>query len=718
MRSKCIPPMTDLSSRFSRLAGPDGSRGAVLVAVLWVLAMAWDPAPQQWLRGQLFDGYQRVLPRVRASHPATVVEIDERSLEKYGQWPWPRRTLGELVERINEHGPAAIGLDMFFPEPDRLSPRRVLESVPDLHPALASRVKDLPDNDELFARALKGKPVALGVAGEDGAAAADADKRPVKTAPVLLRGDAAGILRIPQYAGVVRSQPQIEAAVAGQGLINAAAEGVVRRVSLVGRLGDQLLPNLEVEMLRIAGGAPVVKVSLNADGVTAIQVADRTIPTDRDGSVWLRYAGIESARHVSAADVLERKVDPALLHSKLVLVGITGLGLVDQPPIPLGYRVPGVEIRAQLLENIFDGTWLWRPWWMFYVEAGLFAMLALLFVRLVPRGKPLEAFLILGGVTLVVTLAGLVLFNLGVLVDVATAGAGSVLVFTVVLGATLAASQHQRRELTARLQAERERAAHLAGELETARRVQMGMLPESPGVLAGDPRVQLKAFMEPARSVGGDLYDFFMLDGRTLCVMIGDVSGKGLAAAMFMALIRSLCKSSIMRTPGALDQALIATEAAIKRENPESLFVTLFVMALDLDTGEFTFCNAGHDPLYGMNPGQAEVKKLDHGGRPPLCVLEDYPYPLGRARLAPGEMVCMITDGITEAANGGGQLYGHVRLERIMTQLNGSTPEELVDGIRGDVLEFVNGAEPADDMSVVALRWLGPTAGAPAVSGS
>jgi serine phosphatase RsbU (regulator of sigma subunit) len=402
------------------------------------------------------------------------------------------------------------------------------------------------------------------------------------------------------------------------------------------------------------------------------------------------------------------KVGREKLENKLVLVGITGLGLVDQPPIPLGYRVPGVEVRAQLLENIFDGTFLRRPGWMRYVEAALFVLLAALFAHQLPLRRPVEGFALLLGLGVVVAIGGLIVFNRGYLVDVATAGAGAVLVFAVVLGVTLAETQRQRRDLAQRLQAEREAAARLAGELETARRVQMGMLPESPGVLAADTRVQLKAFMEPARSVGGDLYDFFMLDERTLCVLIGDVSGKGLAAAMFMALIRSLTKSSMLRFPQALDQALVETEAQIKRENPESLFVTLFVMALDLETGEFTFCNAGHDPLYGISPGRAEVRKLDHGGRPPLCVLDGYPYPLGRERLVPGETICMITDGITEAANAAGQLYGHARLERVITSMNGAPPAELVEAIRADVLAFVAGAEPSDDMSVLALRWMGP----------
>jgi CHASE2 domain-containing sensor protein len=697
--------MTDWTWRFERLAGPTGARAAALLVIAWLLLMVIDAGAQQWLRAQLFDGYQRVLPRDRASQPAMVVEIDERSLATYGQWPWPRRHVGELVERIAQLQPVAIGLDVLFAEPDRLSPRRIIESVPDLDPRLARQVARLPDNDQLLAAALRGKPVVLGVAGEDGAAA---DARPVKTAPVLLRGEIGGVLRIPQFAGVVRPQPVLEAAAAGQGLLNNAAEGVVRRVSLVGRLGDQVLPNLEIEMLRLAAGAPVVRATVDAEGVRSIEIAGRSVPTEADGSVWLRYGRHDPARHLSAADVMAGTVDPEVLRDKFVLVGITGLGLVDQPPIPLGNRVAGVEIRAQLIENIFDRTFLRRPDWIRYVEAGLFLLLAAALAYQVPRRRPAEAFGLVIGLSVVVAVGGLIAFNRGLLVDVASPLAGAVLVFAVVLGATLADTQRQRRELAQRLQVEREAAARLAGELETARRVQMGMLPESPGALAEDRRVQLKAFMEPARSVGGDLYDFFMLDQRTLCVMIGDVSGKGLAAAMFMALIRSLCKSSMLRMPQALDQALVETEAQIKRENPESLFVTLFVMALDLETGEFTFCNAGHDPLYGLSPDRAEVRRLDHGGRPPLCVLDGYPYPLGRERLVPGELLCMITDGITEAANPGGQLYGHARLERVITRMNGATPEELVDSIRADVLEFVAGAEPADDMSVLALRWMGP----------
>ncbi|HUR42307.1 MAG TPA: CHASE2 domain-containing protein [Verrucomicrobiae bacterium] len=677
------------------------------IAVAMVLAfMLSDGAPLRLLRAQVFDAYQRVLPRPRLSAPALVVAIDERTLAEHGQWPWPRTRFAELIGKVAAAQPAAIGIDILFAEPDRLSPRRIVEGASDIDPELARRISALRDNDAVLASALQDRRVVLGVVGDDAAAGASAE-RPLRAAPVLLKGPVEGLEAVPQYAGAVRSRPEMEWAAAGQGLINAIAEDVVRRVALLGRVGDRLLPNLEVEMLRVASGEAVIAVGLDSDGVREVRIGDLDIPTARDGSMWLRYGDRLGNRTVSAADVLAGTFDAEMLERKLVLIGVTGQGLVDQPPTPLGDRMPGVEIRAQLLENIFDRSWLVRPAGMAGFEALLFVLTAALFIWRVPRGTPLQAALLLSAVLVIEVLAGLVAFNRGVLVDTVFVAVAATLVFTIVLGTVLTDSQRQRRELARRLADERESAARLAGELETARRVQMGMLPDSPGVLAGDARVDLKAFMEPARSVGGDLYDFFMLDSRTLFVMIGDVSGKGMGAAMFMALIKSLCRSAVLRHPKALDQALAQAEDEIRRENPESLFVTLMVLCLDLDSGELTYCNAGHDPLYGLRPGQAVARRIDHGGRPPLCVLDDYPYPLGRDRLAPGEQLVLITDGITEANNGRGQLYGHARLEAVFAARGDADPSTVVESVRRDVAAFVDGAEQADDLAVLVLRWNG-----------
>jgi adenylate cyclase len=688
------------------LARLRAARSAWLAAVLILLLMGLDTAPQHWLRGQVFDGYQRVLTRARLSWPATVVAIDERSLEAHGQWPWPRSRLAELITRIVEAGPVVVGVDILMAEPDRLSPRRIIETVPGVDPELVRSIAALPDNDALLAAAMRNRRVVIGLAG-DNTAAAPSLERPLRGAPVVLSGAPGGLLQVPQYPGVVRSRPEMEWAAAGQGLINAVTEDKVRQVALLGRVGELLLPNLELEMLRVAAGQGALKVRLDPRGVREVAIGGRVIPTDDNGSVWLRYGAPDPVRTVSAADVLAGTVDRSRLADKLVLLGVTGAGLIDQPPTPLGGRMPGVEIRQQLLENIFDGTWLRRPGWAAWGEAAVFMLLSLAYVLRVPRGTPMQAFGLWAATVGAAVLGGMVAFNQGLLLDAATPVIGATFVFTLVLGTVLAETQRQRRELAGKLQRERESAARLAGELESARRVQMGMLPETPGALAGDRRVEIDAFMEPARTVGGDLYDFFMLDQRRLLVLIGDVSGKGLGAAMFMALIKSLCRGAVLRLPHALDQALAQAEADIRRENPESLFVTLMVLCLDLDSGELTFCNAGHDPLYGLPPGGTAIRRIDHGGRPPLCVLDGYPYPLGHDRLAPGEQLCLITDGITEAVNRDGQLYGHARLEAVLAARENSGPGRLVESVRRDVADFVAGAEQADDMSVLVLRWNG-----------
>jgi adenylate cyclase len=495
----------------------------------------------------------------------------------------------------------------------------------------------------------------------------------------------------------------MEAAAAGHGLINAGPDSVVRRVPLLGRMGDRLLATLELEMLRLAAGLPLIEALLGEGGVEQIVLGDVRIRTDPDGAVWLRYGVADGSRLVSAADVLHG-AEAERLRQKLVLIAPTGLGLVDQPATALGVRMPGVLIRAQLLENIFEGSWLYRPAWAPAAEGTLFLLLSLAYLAAVPQRAPRKAFALLGATLAATGLGGLIMFNGGALVDVATPAVAAMLVFTLALGWTLTESQRLRRELAQRLAAEREAAARMAAELETARRVQMGMLPESPGILSGDARIDLRAFMEPARTVGGDLYDFFMLDERRLFVMIGDVSGKGLGAAMFMALIKSLCRGAVLREPDALDRALARAESDILRENPESLFVTLLVMSLDLESGDLVYCNAGHEPVYALRRGEG-LRKLDHGGRPPLCVLEGFPYPLGREQLAPGELLCLVTDGVTEAQDRGGKLYGHRRLEELIGRLAPAEPAAVVEAVRRDVADFAGGAEQADDLSVLALCW-------------
>ena len=172
---------------------------------------------------------------------------------------------------------------------------------------------------------------------------------------------------------------------------------------------------------------------------------------------------------------------------------------------------------------------------------------------------------------------------------------------------TLAEATRQRRALERVVQAQREDSARMAGELEAAQRIQTATLPRAE-LLHGDRAHRSAATMMPAREVGGDLYDFFMLDDRRLFFLVGDVAGKGLSASIFMAVSKALYKSAMLRAPDAdIGAIMAAANAEVSRDNAEMLFVTAFAGILDLDTGELDYCNAGHDNPYRLHAATATL---------------------------------------------------------------------------------------------------------------
>ena len=335
--------------------------------------------------------------------------------------------------------------------------------------------------------------------------------------------------------------------------------------------------------------------------------------------------------------MLDGKVDASRLQRKLVLVGVTGLALVDTRQTPLGEPMPGSEIHAQLLENLYDQTWLTRPRWAPWLEVSVFVLLGLLLVFATPRWKPGNAALLAVGCIAAPMVAGVGAFAWrGLVFDAAVPAVGLLLLFGVMLVLTLAEASRQRKALELAIREQRERAAYVAGELEAAKRIQTGFLPR-PGALADDSRVEIAASMTPAREVGGDLYDYFRLDDDRLFFLVGDVAGKGLSASLFMAVGKALYKSITMRSPQAtISELMQSANDEVSRDNPEMFFITAFAGILHLESGALDYCNAGHDNPVVLSPEGRECARLADGAGPPLCTVERFAYRHGPAAIAAG----------------------------------------------------------------------------------
>ena len=655
------------------------ARRAAGVGVLLVgaLTIALQPPLVRSIRDTLFDEYQALFPRARNSSPAIIVAIDEQSLAAYGQWPWPRARTAELLRRIAQTGPAAIGVDVLFPEPDGSSANGT--------------------GDAELAEAIRGNKVVLAVAGLP-----YRDRRfmlPPKVAPVRLF--AAQPPALLSFKGQLQSLPALDRAAAGRGLISVGtSEDIVRRVPVIAKVGDVYVPSLAAETLRIAKGIASLSIESSGRDRLVLHLGDVAVPTQGDGQLWIRFGHHDPERLISAAELLAGRVAPQVLRDKLVLVGVTGLGLLDQKLTPLGERVPGVEIHQQILEQMFDGEYLRRPFGARWFEAGLLLFGGLLLVAAVPVQRVWASATLFAAVLGALSAVGLLAFRSGLLLDVASPAIGVVLVFGTVLAATLAEADRQRRAM-------REAAARAAGELQAARRIQMGLLPSPSALFADERRVELATLLEPARTIGGDFYDYAMIGADHLFFVVGDVSGKGLPASLFMALSKTLVKGAAMRTGRDIGAAFVRANAEIGHENPESLFVTAFAGILDLRTGILEYSNAGHEPPYAKRP-DAPPERFEIGDGPPLCVLEDHSYTTRYRQLVPGEWLCLLTDGVTEAMNQDNELYGVDRVEAALQGLAPSVgPQQIVDALHADVRRFVQGAHASDDLTLLCLRWRG-----------
>jgi adenylate cyclase len=378
---------------------------ALMVALAWLSPPVLDRA-----RDAVFDGYQRTSPRAYdPESPVHIIDIDEAALDVYGQWPWPRSYMAALTDRLFAHGAAAVGYDVLFPEPDRTSPERIIESWRRFGEGIPPALPDLGlvPHDARFAEVLTGRPVVLSLVG------APAGDIPEAKAGVAVTGRVPDTLT--RFPAAVGNLPELTGAAAGLGTISLGrnADGVTRLVPMVSEIGGVLMPALSVELLRVAQGAGghVLRTSEGSgevSGGTAAAVAMRTgaleFPVEADGRFRIHFAGYQPERVTPAARVLEAEgIDPDLqarIAGRIVLVGSSAQGLFDIRTTPIDGQIAGVTLHAEVIEQIVAGQFLNRPDWMRGFEIVLVILSGLALTLLQLRERPaigLGAAVVLGG---------------------------------------------------------------------------------------------------------------------------------------------------------------------------------------------------------------------------------------------------------------------------------------------------------------------------------
>jgi serine phosphatase RsbU (regulator of sigma subunit) len=646
------------------------------------------------MRRGVFDSWQSARPNDLSATDVRVVMIDDFSIEKFGPWPWPRYHLARLTEELTQRGAKVIAFDIMFPERDRLEPATFVSLYPELGAGAAAEVKALKPMDLAFGQVIGQSPVVLAHAGVD---RAPASQLPLADSPIDGQLPAA----VDSWPAELAAIPELDDVALGSGLINVPpdVDGTIRSVPLVMRAGGKPRPGFAMEIARSMLDAERVEAS-----ATSVRFAGRTVPIDRRGRMRLHFGHFPLDDVVPAGLVLmkDEELPKDLFAGKAVLIGLSAQGTFDVAATPLSAETYGPLVHAQAVDSILAGRWLVRPAWAGPVEWAASAMLAFLALVAAIFGKWYR--FVLAGIFAAVPIASWFAFtSAATMLDPARpllVGIGSVA--GVAMG-LFAMARVERERLRDALVQERISTAETEGELQAARSIQLGMVPPRSRLQRLDPRVDLDALLEPAKSVGGDYYDAMKIGDDQIGFAIADVTGKGVPAALFMAMSKALTSAALSRMQADPATMADAINKELLKDNTEAMGVTLLLGLLDLGTGDVRMVCAGHEDPILLTGGKATRVRLEGG--PPLCAAE-LAYPLESLTLKPGETLVLVTDGVTEAQNEREELFGSKRL-LADGALEAGTATQIVEGIRDHVRNFEDGAEATDDLTVMAVRYLG-----------
>ncbi len=396
---------------------------ALLVLANALLLRAIDPPGLVRLRDFAFDTFQRIQPReVSEDLGVTIVDIDEAALAEFGQWPWPRNLVAELLDKLLKAEAAVVAFDVVFAEGDRSSPRAIAKNLPQaLRNSDARRTLEaLPDNDEVLAEIIARGPVVTGYAFD----ANGKSGPPRREWGIVHNSGELGPEAVPELVskfiplqtGAVRSLAILEDAGKGNGFVTSDQDSAIIRsiptmYRFAGQRAEDLYPSLALEALRVMQGANTYLIKWSGaqgieaygerTGMSSIRVGAADVHVDAFGRFQLYDSGHVRKRFVSAADVLAKRTPAERIKDHVVFIGTSAVGLKDLRNTPLQSSVPGVEIYAQIIEQIATGTFLERPDYANGLEFLYLVAIGLLFVLLIPRLSAARMAYVAGGFVII-----------------------------------------------------------------------------------------------------------------------------------------------------------------------------------------------------------------------------------------------------------------------------------------------------------------------------
>ena len=659
-----------------------------LILILLISLKIVNPSFVKSISFLSFDLYQKIFTLDKKESEVVIIDIDEASLGKFGQFPWSRSVFAKILENVNQFEPKAIGFDIFFTEKDKQSPEEIIKSY-NLIPTDVSELQEIKGHDEIFGEELKKTKSVTAVLGSSVPSHSSYDRK-AKARFLSKGGDPEQFTY--SYAYSIGSLKQLEDSVKGLGSISFLdqTDGIIRSLPLIVKFNKEIYPTMGLEMIRVGNNQKNIYIELNEVGVKRISSRPYKISSDPNGIIWIRYKNSLKSQYISASSVYEGKFSEKLFKDKFVLIGASAQGLFDLVKTPLGVTIPGVEVHANVIENILDQSYLIRNPNTYLFELLFAIIVSISTFYLSQKIKPRYSLSIFFGSLAVVVILGFSLFLFrSELIDISYPI--FMLTITFLTGLYFRFIEENKIALS-NLQKE----AKLLKERELAAGVQKSLFPD---ISRFENFIYARNI--PARDVSGDYFDVIKVNNDEYFFTLADVSGKGVKAGMYMAKA-----SSIFRTLSNLSFPLEKVVYGVNNEIVEAKFKGMFVTAVfgkfNIKTGELTFVNAGHESIMVLN----EKKEFEFikSEMPPIGIIKYFTETMVKSSTInlKDKTIVIYTDGVTEGYLQNGQEMGAEGVMDVISKIENVTPKNIVDSI-SEKLSW--GADKLrDDITCLALN--------------
>jgi adenylate cyclase len=634
-----------------------------------------------------FDLYQKVFVQEKDSD-VVIIDIDEQSLGKFGQFPWNRGVFAQILDQLNIHNPKAIGFDIFFTEKDKQSPEAIIKSY-GLIPSDVADIQNLKSPDDIFSEKLKESKSIIAVLGSNVPSHSNYNRK-AKARFLSKGGDPKDFTY--SYPHSIGSLEKLEKNVKGLGSISFLdqLDGIIRSLPLIVQFDKKIYPTMGLEMVRVGSKQKNIYVELNEVGIQRISARPHKVDSDPNGIIWIKYKKSNKDQFISAGDVYDGKFQSDFFKDKYVLIGASAQGLFDLVKTPLGVTIPGVEVHANVIENILDQSYLVRNPNTYIFELIFSIIIALLTFVLSQKIKPKYSLSIFFGNILAIIIIGFSIYKFrSELVDFSYPI--FIVTLTFLTGLYFRFIEENKMAL-ANLQKE----AKLLKERELAAGVQKSLFPD---ISKFENFIFAKNV--PARDVSGDYFDVVRSSPEEYFFTLADVSGKGVKAGMYMAKA-----SSIFRTLTNLKFPLEKVVFGVNNELVEAKFKGMFVTAvfgkLNIKTGELVFINAGHESIltFDENKNYEYIKSE----MPPIGIVKYFTESMVKSNTInlKDKTFVVYTDGVTEGYMKNGEELGAEGVQKIINEMSQVTPKSIVEAIEK---ELNWGAEKLrDDITCMAIN--------------